>query len=79
VRLCPGCRADILDLALPGMTADVDGIEQDYKGTFTWRSSLTTIPARIGARYANLVTDSSSTPRKWNPYPRANHHELLST
>jgi hypothetical protein len=32
VRLCPSRRADILDLALVGMTAVVDGIEQDYEG-----------------------------------------------
>jgi hypothetical protein len=32
VRLCPARRADILDLALAGMTAIVDAIEQDYEG-----------------------------------------------
>src|SRR5260370_39862181 len=32
VRLCPRGRADILDLALAGMTATVEAIEQDYEG-----------------------------------------------
>jgi hypothetical protein len=32
VRLRPRSRADILDLALAGKTATVDGIEQDYDG-----------------------------------------------
>jgi hypothetical protein len=32
VRLRPGGRADILDLALTGMTATIDTIEQDYEG-----------------------------------------------
>ena len=32
VRLRPRGRADILDLALAGMTATVDSIEQDYEG-----------------------------------------------
>lgn len=32
VRLRPEGRADIMDLALAGRTATVDGIEQDYEG-----------------------------------------------
>jgi hypothetical protein len=32
VRLRPRGRADILDLALAGMTATVEAIEQDYEG-----------------------------------------------
>ena len=32
VRLRPRGRADILDLALAGMTATVDAIEEDYDG-----------------------------------------------
>ncbi len=32
VRLRPQGRADILDLALAGMAATVDSIEQDYEG-----------------------------------------------
>jgi hypothetical protein len=32
VRLAPRRRADILDLALAGMTATVESIEQDYEG-----------------------------------------------
>jgi hypothetical protein len=32
VRLRPRGRADILDLALVGMTATVDAIEQDFEG-----------------------------------------------
>ena len=32
VRLCPRGRADILDLALAGMTATVEAIEQDFEG-----------------------------------------------
>jgi hypothetical protein len=32
VRLHPQGRADIMDLALAGKTATVDGIEQDYEG-----------------------------------------------
>jgi len=32
VRLRPRGRADILDLALAGMTATVEAIEQDYDG-----------------------------------------------
>jgi len=32
VRLRPRGRADIFDLALAGMTATVDSIEQDYDG-----------------------------------------------
>src|SRR5438270_13596123 len=32
VRLRPRGRADILDLALAGMTATVESIEQDYEG-----------------------------------------------
>jgi hypothetical protein len=32
VRLRPRGRADILDVALAGMAATVDGIEQDYEG-----------------------------------------------
>jgi hypothetical protein len=32
VRLRPGGRADILDLALKGRTATVEAIEQDYEG-----------------------------------------------
>ncbi len=32
VRLRPGGRADILDLALAGMVATVDSIEQDFEG-----------------------------------------------
>jgi hypothetical protein len=32
VRLRPGRRADILDLALAGMTATVEAIEQDFEG-----------------------------------------------
>jgi len=32
VRLCPRGRADIFDLALAGMTATVDSIEQDFEG-----------------------------------------------
>jgi hypothetical protein len=32
VRLRPRGRADILDLALVGMTATVEAIEQDYEG-----------------------------------------------
>jgi hypothetical protein len=32
VRLRPRGRADILDLALSGMTATVDSVEQDYEG-----------------------------------------------
>ncbi|HEY7422780.1 MAG TPA: hypothetical protein VH682_00835 [Gemmataceae bacterium] len=32
VRLRPRGRADILDLALAGMTATIEAIEQDYEG-----------------------------------------------
>jgi hypothetical protein len=32
VRLRPRGRADIIDLALVGMTATVDSVEQDYDG-----------------------------------------------
>ncbi len=32
VRLRPRARADILDMALAGMTATVDAIEEDYDG-----------------------------------------------
>jgi hypothetical protein len=32
VRLRPRGRADIMDVALAGMAATVDGIEQDYEG-----------------------------------------------
>ena len=32
VRLCPRGRADIIDLALAGMTATIEAIEQDYEG-----------------------------------------------
>ena len=32
VRLAPNRRADILDLALAGMTATVEAIEQDFEG-----------------------------------------------
>ncbi len=32
VRLCPNRRADILDLALAGMTATIEAIEQDFEG-----------------------------------------------
>ena len=32
VRLAPRRRADIMDLALAGMTATVESIEQDYEG-----------------------------------------------
>jgi hypothetical protein len=32
VRLRPRGRADILDLALAGMTATIESIEQDYEG-----------------------------------------------
>jgi hypothetical protein len=32
VRLRPRRRADIMDLALAGMTATVESIEQDYEG-----------------------------------------------
>ena len=32
VRLAPKGRADIMDLALVGMTATVESIEQDYEG-----------------------------------------------
>ena len=32
VRLRPRGRADIIDLALAGMTATVEAIEQDYEG-----------------------------------------------
>jgi hypothetical protein len=32
VRLRPRGRADILDMALAGMTATVDAIEQDFEG-----------------------------------------------
>lgn len=32
VRLRPRGRADIMDLALAGMTATVEAIEQDYEG-----------------------------------------------
>jgi hypothetical protein len=32
VRLCPRGRADIFDLALAGMTATVEAIEQDFEG-----------------------------------------------
>jgi hypothetical protein len=32
VRLRPGGRADILDLALAGLTATVEGVEQDFDG-----------------------------------------------
>ena len=32
VRLSPRRRADIMDLALAGMTATVESIEQDYEG-----------------------------------------------
>jgi hypothetical protein len=32
VRLAPHRRADIMDLALAGMTATVESIEQDYEG-----------------------------------------------
>ena len=34
VRLCPGKRADIFDMALAGKTAVVESIEQDYEGKF---------------------------------------------
>jgi hypothetical protein len=30
VRLCPRGRADILDIALAGMTATVEAVEQDF-------------------------------------------------
>jgi hypothetical protein len=32
VRLAPRRRADIMDLALAGMTATIESIEQDYEG-----------------------------------------------
>jgi hypothetical protein len=32
VRLRPAGRADIMDLALAGMTATIEAIEQDYEG-----------------------------------------------
>src|SRR6478752_2155224 len=32
VRLCPRDRADILDLALAGMIATVEAVEQDFDG-----------------------------------------------
>src|SRR5262249_45687556 len=32
VRLCPQGRADILDLALAGMAATIEAIEQDFEG-----------------------------------------------
>jgi len=32
VRLNPSRRADIMDLALTGMTATIESIEQDYEG-----------------------------------------------
>jgi hypothetical protein len=32
VRLCPRGGADILDLALAGMTATVESVEQDFDG-----------------------------------------------
>jgi hypothetical protein len=32
VRLCPRGRADILDIALEGMAATVESVEQDFEG-----------------------------------------------
>jgi hypothetical protein len=32
VRLVPGGRADIMDIALAGMTATIEAIEQDFEG-----------------------------------------------
>jgi hypothetical protein len=32
VRLCPRGRADILDIALAGMVATVESVEQDFEG-----------------------------------------------
>jgi hypothetical protein len=32
VRLCPRSRADILDLALAGMAAIIEAVEQDFEG-----------------------------------------------
>lgn len=34
VRLCPGKRGDVMDIALAGKTAVVESIEQDYEGKF---------------------------------------------
>ena len=48
VRLRPRRRADILDLALAGMAATIEAIEQDFEGRSTWRSPWTTTPAGPG-------------------------------
>ena len=50
VRLRPRGRADILDLALAGMTATVDSIEQDYDGRIYLAVTVDDDPGRdLGA------------------------------
>jgi hypothetical protein len=46
VRLRPAGRADIMDLALAGMTATVEAVEQDYDGNVYLAVTVENDPGR---------------------------------
>jgi hypothetical protein len=66
VRLRPGRRADVLDLALAGRTAVIATVEQDFEGQFYFTVTVGTTPAATSAPRGAPRTASFSGRKRWN-------------
>ena len=66
VRLRPRGRADIMDLALAGMTAIVDSIEQDFEGRVYLAVLVDDDPGKDLGAMRKLAIAFSSSRKKWN-------------
>ena len=70
VRLRPGRRADIFDVALAGRVATVASIEQDFEGRVYLAVTVDDDPGRDLGRCGSRGTASSSRPRRSSRWAR---------